>query len=199
VNPVSRRIKKVINRSVLVEFFFYFLIAYAGYFSTFNHTANIILEREPLARQNIDFAIQIAVIAIITVLIESIPVNYIPFRAQVFYIFFKREECSLKENLLCTAIFIALTALVAIAYPEITQVLSILGGLCSVTISYLIPTYAYVKLSGRPLRSPYVMSSILFFGILITVGYFSVVVTFYEIITGENVLGGGHCQAFDYE
>mmetsp|Transcript_44197 Transcript_44197/g.32182 ORF Transcript_44197/g.32182 Transcript_44197/m.32182 type:complete len:113 (+) Transcript_44197:679-1017(+) len=38
VNPNERRMKKVVNRSILVDAFFYICIAYSGYFSTLNHT-----------------------------------------------------------------------------------------------------------------------------------------------------------------
>mmetsp|Transcript_47666 Transcript_47666/g.34919 ORF Transcript_47666/g.34919 Transcript_47666/m.34919 type:complete len:80 (-) Transcript_47666:304-543(-) len=78
------------------------------------------LERPPLDGHTIDYAIVISVIAIIIVLINCIPVNYFPFRQQIFYIFFKREEFSNLENIVCTGSFIAVTALVAVVYPNIT-------------------------------------------------------------------------------
>ena len=80
VNPNERRMKKVISRSVVIEMIFYFGIALAGYFSTYNYTQEIMLKRDPLDNQTIDYAILVAVFAIITVLIESIPVCYLPFR-----------------------------------------------------------------------------------------------------------------------
>mmetsp|Transcript_47666 Transcript_47666/g.34917 ORF Transcript_47666/g.34917 Transcript_47666/m.34917 type:complete len:152 (-) Transcript_47666:550-1005(-) len=38
VNPNPRRIKKVVNRSVFIDIFFYMLISCAGYFSMLNQT-----------------------------------------------------------------------------------------------------------------------------------------------------------------
>jgi len=35
---------------------------------------------------------------------------------------------------------VMITGAISIIYPDITSVLSIMGGLCSVTISYLIPS-----------------------------------------------------------
>lgn len=80
INPNERRIKKIISRSVFVDVMFYLAIAVAGYFSTYDDTPNIVLERPPLHGVTRDYAILIAQIAIIMVLIVAVPVNYNPFR-----------------------------------------------------------------------------------------------------------------------
>ncbi len=76
---------------------FYLAIAIAGYFSTYENTPKIVLERDPLNGTTRDYAILIAQIAIIMVLIVAVPVNYNPFRNQVFYMFFKKEDINFKE------------------------------------------------------------------------------------------------------
>mmetsp|Transcript_41092 Transcript_41092/g.39610 ORF Transcript_41092/g.39610 Transcript_41092/m.39610 type:complete len:126 (-) Transcript_41092:26-403(-) len=121
---------------------------------------------------------------------------YIPLRQQLFYFFLNREDFSLVENLLSTAVIIAVSAIAAIAYPEITQVLSIIGGLCAVSISYVIPTFSYVGLCGKPYTHWYSMLCIAVFGILTLAGYFSVLLTLYQIITGIPYFGDGKCQGF---
>jgi hypothetical protein len=63
-----------------------------------------------------------------------------------------------------------------------------MGGLCAVTLSFLIPTICYVKLSEHPWTHCSNLSRILFFGILIIVGYSSVGITVYTIITGKPVM-----------
>lgn len=78
---------------------------------------------------------------------------------------------------------------IAIVFPKITQVLSILGGLCSVTMCYFIPTYAYVKLSSNRWYHLDNLLPIIFFGSLIIIGYTSVVITITEMVTGKQVLG----------
>jgi amino acid permease len=45
VNPNERRIKKVVSRSIVVDVVFYLTIALAGYFSTYNLTPKIVLDR----------------------------------------------------------------------------------------------------------------------------------------------------------
>jgi len=52
-----------------------------------------------------------------------------------------------KENFAITIPFTITTAFLAIVFPDVKAVFALLGGIGSVTISYLIPCYAYVKLS----------------------------------------------------
>lgn len=43
------------------------------------------------------------------------------------------------RNFILTAAFVTVTCALAIAFPNVTNVLSIMGGLCSVTLCYTIP------------------------------------------------------------
>ena len=58
---------------------FYVIIALAGYFSTFDKTPKIVLDRS-LPGQGRDYALMIAQISIVLVLFVAVPVNYNPFR-----------------------------------------------------------------------------------------------------------------------
>lgn len=97
INPNARRIKKVITRSVVVDVSFYLAIAAFGYFSTFNHTQPIVLNRDPLTPGKIDYAILIAQVSILLVLFVAVPVNYNPFRNQVFYMYYKSDGFTFKQ------------------------------------------------------------------------------------------------------
>ena len=79
VNPVERRIKKVISLSILIDLSFYMVIAAAGYFSMYEKTNAIVLDRPPLDGPR-DYAMLVAVVGIIIVLFVAVPVNYNPFR-----------------------------------------------------------------------------------------------------------------------
>jgi len=54
---------------------------------------------------------------------------------------------------------------------------------------YLIPTYAYVKLSKVKWTAMKNLLPLLFFGILIVIGYTSVIITVYTIVKGEAYMG----------
>ena len=61
-----------------------------------------------------------------------------------------------------------------------------MGGLCAATLDYLIPTYCYVKLSEHPWTHPKNLAAIIIFGCLTTIGYCSVVLTIWEMASGNN-------------
>jgi hypothetical protein len=79
----------------------------------------------------------------------------------------------------------------AIVFPDITSVLSILGGLCSCTMSYLIPTIAHVRCSKERWYNCSNLGPILFFGTLTTIGYISVLLTIWLLISGKAWVGEG--------
>ena len=60
IKPEARRIRKVISRSVAVDLAFYVVIAAAGFFSSYNETPKIVLERPSLIGMERDYAILIA-------------------------------------------------------------------------------------------------------------------------------------------
>ena len=54
-----------------------------------------------------------------------------------------------------------------------------MGGLCATTLDFLIPTFCYVKLSSHPWTEKKNLTAIIFFGILVFIGYTSVILTIY--------------------
>jgi hypothetical protein len=79
ISPNERRIKKVVSRSIFIDVLFYLIIASAGYFSTYDMTPPIVLERPSLDGSR-DYAVLVSMISIIVVLCVAVPVNYNPFR-----------------------------------------------------------------------------------------------------------------------
>jgi len=191
INPEFRRIKKIINRSLITDCVFYSIIACAGYFSTFNGTSSIVVERKPLDGNVRDYWMLVGALSICLIMVASLPVNYHPWRYQVFLFCFKRDHFTKKENLIITVIFMTFCTLVAVVFPDITSVLSILGGMCSCTMSYLIPTVAHVRCSKVPWYHCSNLAPILFFGSLTTIGYLSVCLTIWLLITGKPYVGYG--------
>jgi hypothetical protein len=59
-----------------------------------------------------------------------------------------------------------------------------MGGLCAATLSFAIPTFCYVKLSGKPITYYKNLAAVIIFGSLTMIGYISVGVTVFLIITG---------------
>ena len=80
VNPNHSRILKVIRRSILADMLFYMVIATSGYFSTFNRTQTIGVEREPLNGYPRDYFMMLGIGGVLAMLMVAIPISYIPWR-----------------------------------------------------------------------------------------------------------------------
>lgn len=82
VNPIYRRIEKVVNRAVSVDFFFYLLVSVAGYCASFSDTATIVLERKTLDGKP-DYACLIAIFGVMLSMVVAFPCGYNPARAEL--------------------------------------------------------------------------------------------------------------------
>ena len=96
VNPNFRRIDKVIKRALGVDMVFYLAIASAGYFSTFNATSDVVIQRDALPNYSPDYTSLLAAAAICLVLFAAFPVNYSPCRNQFFLLFYNDPDFSNK-------------------------------------------------------------------------------------------------------
>ena len=189
INPNERRIKKVVARSVFIDFLFYVTIALTGYFSTYNKTPKIVLDRSIPGDDTPDPFLMLSQLGIVLVLFVAVPVNYNPFRNQVFYVFFGRDNFSNKENIVCTGCFIGVSCFLAIIYPDVSAILGIMGGLNATSIQFLVPLICSIKVSGQPVKAASNIIKILFFGLLCLVGYTNVGTTIYRIMSGHDVIG----------
>lgn len=75
---------KVIGRSLAVDFIFYASIALVGYFSTFDQTTDLVINRY-LPGQGTDYALTISCLAVILVVLVSSPANFFPFKNTLNY------------------------------------------------------------------------------------------------------------------
>lgn len=139
VAPNYRRISKVVWRSLILDFVFYVLIASCGYLSTFNWTKDIVIDRTPLPAFDPDYFILASSVTICLVLLAAFAMNYNPPRNQFFLLCYKTTDYSNKANFIATVSFVSITCTAAVVYPNVSSVLSIMGGLCSVSICYTVP------------------------------------------------------------
>lgn len=78
--PTVKRIDKAINVSMSMVISFYLIISLAGYFSTFDLTNPIVLQRKPIDGTEYNIPNIVAIAAIIIVLFICIPITYNPMR-----------------------------------------------------------------------------------------------------------------------
>ena len=58
---------------------FYLVVAIAGYFSTFNYTNPVVIERKPLSG-DYDYWCLVGAAAVCVIMVASLPLNYHPWR-----------------------------------------------------------------------------------------------------------------------
>lgn len=84
-NPTMKRAAKMIGRSVALNFVFYIMIGLSGYFSTYEMTNKLVIERAPLPGQARDIPMLVGTILIVLLLIVAYPMNMIPIRSIFVY------------------------------------------------------------------------------------------------------------------
>ena len=173
----------MVARAIMVDFFFYFTIAMAGYWSLLNETPVIVLERKAKGGGK-DIPGVIGVVGVVVSIFVAFPCAYNPTRAQLCLLIFGKEEFSNRVNVIMTTIFVVVTWFIAYIFPKVDQIMAILGGLCAVTLDYGIPTFCFVKLSKKAWTAPPNIFRILFFGFLNLSGFVGVGVTIYLIASG---------------
>jgi len=96
IRPNYKRINKIVSRAILLDFVFYIFIASAGYFSTFNATSDVVIQRDPLPSYSPDYTCLVGAVAICVVLFAAFPTNYNPCRNQFFLLCYATAEFSNK-------------------------------------------------------------------------------------------------------
>ena len=76
--PSTRRISKVIGRTIFINAKYYTIVGLAGYLSTFDETAQIVIERPPLNGMQNDYYLIFGRAIVILVLCIAYPINVIP-------------------------------------------------------------------------------------------------------------------------
>jgi len=133
----------------------------------------------------------LAQLIIVMVLFVAVPLTYNALRNQVFNLFLGRDTFSMKENIVCTAIFITFTCFVSIVFPNLSSIIGITGGLNATSIQFLVPMICSIKVSGLSLKAGSNIIKILFFGFLCLVGIINAGTTIYRILSGHDVIGRG--------
>lgn len=182
MQPEYRRISKVIDRAISVDFIFYITVAVAGYLSDFNNTNTLVLERETY--NGTDYAALVAIVGVVISITVAVPMAYNPARAQLISVMYGKDEFSNTQNTIISVFWVVSSWGLSVLFPHIDLVQTIAGGLCASTLSYFLPMYCYVTLSKDPWTAPKNLLAMIAFGGMTLIGYISVGVAVFEGATG---------------
>ena len=139
--------------SILINWCIYTTASLFGYLSTFQKTPHIVTTRKPLHYLgNIDYFMLLGQLGVYISLILSVPINYAAIRRTLFnfiwgpthpitnpqYIYIY-TLILLFRNLIITACVISLSTTVAIFFPKLRSMITIIGGFADVIIVFIIP------------------------------------------------------------
>ena len=176
-NNTTRRIKKVFQRSILLDVCIYFFIAAASFLTCPFKEIEIILYRENLSGFKKDILILIAKIGMIFNLFFSTPANYAALRLSIFEIIWGNTNLTRLKNIIVTVILLSVITLIGALYDQILQYIELLGGFCSVVFCILIPGLIYAKNENIKKSKLNKYSTIIIVALLTAFGYTSGVLT----------------------
>ena len=176
-NNTTRRIKKVFQRSILLDVCIYFFIAAASFLTSPFKEIEIILYRENLSGFKKDFFILIAKIGMIFNLFFSTPANYAALRLSIFEIIWGNTNLTKVKNISVTIILLSVITLIGALYDQILQYIELLGGFCSVVFCILIPGLIYAKNENIKKSKLNKYSIIIIVSLLTAFGYTSGILT----------------------
>ena len=149
-SPVERRIKKLFSRSVIINMSVYLTAIIAGFLSLPLTAPELITDRKPLNGDDRDIAMNIGRLSMSIHLFTSIPLILFPSKNLIFEIRFLKEKKDNKFIYILVSFFLVyLTAGIAIIFPNIYDILSLMGGTGCVYMSITLPGLLSVRLSGK--------------------------------------------------
>ena len=132
----------MVGQGLLLIFILYYSLAAMGYLSTFELTPTMVCMRQPLKYfGDRDFFMTIGRIGVWITVWISIPVMYHPLRRAILNILWSPDEpIKNPRNLILTFIVLALSTTICIVFPKLRSVISLAGGFCAVSISFIVPS-----------------------------------------------------------
>ena len=176
--PVYRSLKpnneqpvmnKVFRRSIILDLVIYFLIYIASFLTSPLVSEDLIIFRESIFKN--DIFMNLAKISIFLELFFLIPSNYNSFRCSLFHILYGNENIRTIPNIILTVSTLIISAIIGVVYSEISNYISLLGGICCTTYCYFIPGWLMIKVEWNEMSKTKRILSIIGISILTLFGY----------------------------
>ena len=129
--------KIVIFRSNAINIAINLTLAFFAYLSTLDDTPEVFIARSDPNRFNPDYAMLIGKLFYMVVLILSTVLNLFPAKKSIIDAMNKRD--SIWTDRIVTCVLVWFSYLIAVVYPNILGVLSIVGGISVVGLALIIP------------------------------------------------------------
>ena len=183
-NNVQRRIEKAIRRTILIDIFFYLVIAVVGYLSCPIDTPSLIIQRPTIKPHDSDIVMGIGKIGFVFTFFTKLPNTYSSLRITLFDKIWGTTEITDTKNYIVTFIVIIVCVTCSILYSDISSYIKIMGGLFSTLVGFLFPSLLIIKSNGKKIYHWENILTLSFFIILTLIGFISSVFTIHKMIVG---------------
>ena len=183
-NNVQRRIEKAIRRTILIDIFFYLVIAVVGYLSVPIDTPSLIIQRPTIKPHDSDIVMGIGKIGFVFTFFTKLPNTYSSLRITLFDKIWGTTEITDMKNYIVTFIVIIVCVTCSILYSDISSYIKIMGGLFSTLVGFLFPSLLIIKSNGKKIYHWENILTFTFFIILTLIGFISSAFTIHKMITG---------------
>ena len=168
-NPIERRQKKVIRRSIYIDIISYLIIGASGYLTQPLKTPDLIIERDKLF--NSDWIMTIGEICFIVTLLAKISANYNALRSCILVLLgYDSYNFSKITNVIITVVTLIITTLISAIFQSISDYISLIGSFCTVLISFFIPGLVYIKGNDYSIKHYKNILTIIFISIILILG-----------------------------
>ncbi len=147
--PSPKRFNKIISRSFGIEVVLYLLISFGGYFSTFQETKDIFLDRPDLPGLQYDIFIRIAKVTLFICLHCTMAINYNIMRMSFKSMWFDGGDIPFFKDLSITIFIYIISNTLVFFISDVTEILGVIGGFCTILICFINPILIHLKLSGK--------------------------------------------------
>jgi amino acid permease len=148
--PTFTRCKKALNRSFSLEIVLYVGVAFAGYFSTFDKTPDIFFKRPDLEEFKPDYLIKISKLTLFICIHCSMALSNNIMRQSTKFLWFQKKEYPFWLDMVIVFLLYSVCNTLVFFVDNVSQILGIVGGFCTVVICFANPILIHINLSELP-------------------------------------------------
>lgn len=141
--PSRRRLTKVFVYPNMFEVVLTVAYSTVGYLSFREFTPENILDRTPIHSDE-DFLMNMAKVMFGFVLFFYIPINFCPGRNALSQLIYKTPFKSLITHSVLSVLFLGSSTLIAIIFPKVINIISLVSGTVGITLGLLLPVKVYL-------------------------------------------------------
>ena len=186
--PSKRRSFQVLNRAYILEIVIFLFIGFGGFFSLLTITPSIFISRTDLSFtwMKFDYFILTSKVLFFITLHCTTAINNNILRNSFKSLIFEGKEIPFKYDFIGVVVLLLLTNVVTFYIQDVLSIISVIGGICAVIVSFLSPILCWIKANEYPLCHIKNILAIVLLVIICIVGCISAGYSIYKDITGNE-------------